>query len=81
MAYIRVIGPDEADGFLKRQYDDAIKRAGSVANVVSVQGHNPKALESSIEFHRDVMYGASPISRAQREMLAVVVSGVNECHY
>lgn len=81
MAYIRIIGPGEADGFLKRQYDAAIKRVGSVANVISVQGHNPKVLESSIEFHRDVMYGQSPISRAQREMLAVVVSGINKCHY
>ncbi len=81
MAYIRVIGPDEADGFLKKQYDAAIERAGSVANVVSVQGHNPKVLESSIKFYRDVMYGESPLSRAQREMMAVVVSKANQCHY
>ena len=81
MAYIRVIGPGEADGFLKRQFDAAIKRAGKVANIVSVQGQNPKVLKSSIVFHRDVMYGESPISRAQKEMLAVVVSEVNECHY
>ncbi len=81
MAYIRVIGPDEADGFLKRQYDDAIRRAGSVANIVRVQGHNPRVLKSSILFYRDVMYGESPLSRAQREMMAVVVSRVNECHY
>ncbi len=81
MAYIRVIGPNEADDFLKQQYDAAQKRAGSVANIISVQGHNPKVLESSMEFHRDVMYGPSPLSRAQREMMAVVVSRVNECHY
>lgn len=81
MAYIRVIGLEEADGLLKRQFDAAIKRAGGVANIVSVQGHNPKVLESSIEFHRDVMYGPSPLSRAQREMMAVVVSKANDCHY
>jgi alkylhydroperoxidase family enzyme len=81
LAYIRVIGPSEADGFLKRQYDDAIKWAGGVANIFSVQGHNPKVLESSIEFHRDVMYGESPLSRARREMLAVIVSDINECYY
>ncbi len=81
MAYIRVIGPDEADGFLKQQYDAAIKRSGSVSNVVSVQGHNSKVLESSIKFYREVMFGESPLSRAQREMMAVVVSKTNKCHY
>lgn len=81
MAYLRVIGPDEADGFLKQQYGAALKRAGGIANIISVQGHNPQVLESSISFYRDVMYGPSPLSRAQREMLAVIVSRVNECHY
>jgi AhpD family alkylhydroperoxidase len=27
------------------------------------------------------MHGPSPLSRAQREMLAVVVSRANDCHY
>jgi alkylhydroperoxidase family enzyme len=81
MAYIRVIGPNEADGFLKRQYEAAEKRAGRVSNIVSIQGHNPAVLQSSIRFYRDVMYGESPLSRKQREMLAVVVSKANNCHY
>ena len=28
-----------------------------------------------------VMHGESPLTRGQREMLAVVVSRANECHY
>ena len=28
-----------------------------------------------------VMFGKSDLSRAQREMLAVVVSAANQCHY
>ncbi len=81
MAFIKILGPEEADGALKQEYDSATRRAGRVSNIVSIQGHNQRVLRSSIEFYRDVMYGPSPLSRAQREMLAVVVSKANECHY
>ena len=81
MAFIKVLGQEEADGALKQEYDAAIERGGRVSNIVSIQGHNPRVLKSSIGFYRDIMYGPSPLSRAQREMLAVVVSKANECHY
>lgn len=81
MAFIRVIGPEEAKGDLKRQYDAADRRAGRVSNIVSIRGHNPSTLRSSTAFYLDVMYGPSPLSRKQREMLAVVVSDANKCRY
>ncbi|MEE9554287.1 MAG: carboxymuconolactone decarboxylase family protein [candidate division Zixibacteria bacterium] len=81
MAFIKVLGPEEAEGELRRQYDAAKKRAGRISNIVSIQGHNPKVLRSSMALYRDMMYGPSPLSRAQREMVAVVVSKANKCHY
>jgi alkylhydroperoxidase family enzyme len=42
---------------------------------------NPRALRDSIAFYATIMMGDSPLSRAQREMLAVVVSSENHCHY
>ena len=42
---------------------------------------NPLVLKESMRFYLAVMYGESPLSRAQREMLATVVSQTNDCFY
>jgi len=81
MAFIKTIGPDEATGLLGRIYDAAIKRAGKVFNILRVQSLNPPVLQSGIGLYRDVMFGQSPLTRTQREMIAVVVSAANNCHY
>ena len=81
MAYIHTIDPAESDGLLKRLYDAAISRAGRVWNVVRLMSVNPRAMEASMDLYRTLMFGASPLSRAQREMIAVVVSRANNCHY
>ena len=41
----------------------------------------PEVLSRSIELYREVMFGPSPLSRQERELLAVVVSSANDCHY
>ena len=81
MAYIRTIAPDESTGLLKKLYDAAIRRAGRVWNVVRLMSINPEAMKGSIDFYRVLVYGDSPLSRAQREMIATVVSRANSCHY
>ncbi len=42
---------------------------------------NPPVLRSSMGIYQAVMLGKSPLSRAQRELLAMVVSRINGCHY
>jgi uncharacterized peroxidase-related enzyme len=81
MPWIKTISPDEATGHLKHQYDAAIKRAGRVFNIISLQSLNPRVLDASIQLYAAIMLGPSSLSRAQREMMAVVVSKVNDCFY
>ncbi|MCK6483696.1 MAG: carboxymuconolactone decarboxylase family protein [Phycisphaerae bacterium] len=81
MPWIRTIPDDEAAGPLKAQYDAAYRRAGRVYNIVRVMSLNPAAMDASMALYRALMFGPSPLSRAQREMLAVVVSVVNQCVY
>ena len=81
MAWIKTIEPDDASGTLRREYDKAIGRAGRVFNVVKIMGLNPEHLRSSVDLYLRLMHGPSELSRAQREMLAVVVSDANRCHY
>ena len=81
MAHIRLVEPHEATGALKAQYDAAVARAGRVWNIVKTMSPNPPVLEASMRLYGTAMKGASPLSRVQRELLAVVVSRVNDCFY
>lgn len=81
MPWIHQIPVDEATGELKAEFDKAQKRAGRVWNIVHLMSLNPRVLRTSIEFYEAVMYGPSPLSRAQRELLATVVSAELDCHY
>jgi alkylhydroperoxidase family enzyme len=81
VAFIRVIGEGEATGPLRREYDAALERAGKVFNVVKIQGVRPRVLRSGIGLYSQIMHGDSELTRAEREMVAVVVSQVNDCHY
>jgi len=80
-AFVPPIPPEEAEGALAAEYDEAIKRAGRIWGVVAIQSHNAASMRDSMAMYKTVMFGRSPLSRAQREMIAVVTSQVNECVY
>lgn len=81
MAWIKPIEESDAAGELARVYDAARQRAGRVHNILKIQSHNAAALQSMIQLYSSTMLADSPLSRRQREMLAVVVSSANDCHY
>jgi len=81
MAWINMVEPDGATGELKQEYDIARQRAGKVFNILKVQSLNPAALHASMELYKVTMFGPSGLSRAEREMLATVVSWANHCFY
>jgi alkylhydroperoxidase family enzyme len=81
MPWIEVIPLEKATGLLKREYEKAIKRAGRIWNVVSIMSQNPNVMTGSMEMYSATMYGPSPLSRSQREMLALVTSATNHCVY
>ena len=81
MAWIKVVEPEEATGALKQEYGAALERAGKIFNILKVQSLNPAALQASMQMYRTTMFGPSGLSRAEREMLATVVSWANHCFY
>ena len=81
MAHLRLIDVDEATGVLKEEYDAAIGRAGKVFNIVKAMSLRPGVLHRSMELYKGIMFGPSGLSRQERELLAVVVSRANDCHY
>ena len=81
MAHLRLIEVDEATGLLKEEYDAAVGRAGKVFNIVKAMSLNAGTLRASMDLYGAIMFGPSELSRAERELLAVVVSCTNDCHY
>jgi uncharacterized peroxidase-related enzyme len=81
MAYLRLVKEDEASGPLKEDYDAAVARAGKVFNIVKAMSLRPGVLRRSMQLYREAMFCRSGLSRIERELLAVVVSRANHCHY
>ncbi len=81
MAWIKMIEPEEAAGELKAEYDAGVRRAGKVFNILKVQSLNPGALHASMQMYLATMHGPSGLTRAERELLATVVSWANHCFY
>jgi len=81
MPFIKQITIDQASGLLKRELEKAVTRAGRVWNIVQIMSLNPRVMKASMDMYGATMFADSPLSRQQREMLAVVVSKVNHCDY
>ena len=81
MAWIKVVGLSEATGVLRDLYDKYFVSSGVQDNITMVSSLNPKALRLNHELYSHLMRGPSDLSRAQREMIALLVSVINVCHY
>ena len=81
MAFIRYVEEEDASPDLRELYDRYRDPAGHVDNILKIHGHNPPSLAAHHKLYATLMRGRSPLSRARREMIAVLVSAVNECHY
>ncbi|MEE9225547.1 MAG: peroxidase-related enzyme [Bacteroidota bacterium] len=81
MAWIRVINENEAEKELKTVYDAYKAPWGGVDNIVKIHSLDPKSIKVHMDLYRLLMYGRSPLSRAQREMIASTVSIANNCRY
>lgn len=81
MPHIEIIEEANAEGRLKEIYELVIKKRGKLADVHKIQSLNPETILTHMDLYMSVMFSQSPLSRAQREMLAVVVSSANGCEY
>lgn len=81
MAWIKMISEEEAQGQLKKTYDLLIEPWGGVDNILKIHSLNPRSLRSHFDLYKTLMKGRSELSLIQREMIAVVVSAINQCHY
>lgn len=81
MAHIKVIKPEAAEGRLKEIYDELILKRGKIAEVHTIQSLRPESIVAHMDLYMEIMYSRSELTRAEREMMAVVVSKTNGCVY
>ncbi len=50
-------------------------------NILRISAVHPAAMKAHFDLYRSLMHGEGPLTRVQREVLAVAVSSWNGCHY
>jgi len=50
-------------------------------NILRIHNIHSRVMKRHYDLYRELMYGPGPLSRVQREVIAVVVSALNSCHY
>ena len=81
MTWIRTISEEEATGTVAKFYNGSKRSWGGVDNIIKSISLNPNALRALMTFYNGVMHGDGDLTLGQREMIAVTVSVLNECHY
>lgn len=81
MAYIDIVEEVHAEGKLAELYKRFGNPDGTVDNVLRVHSLNPDSLEAHCAVYVQSMHRPSPVSRAEREIVGVVVSRINGCDY
>ena len=82
MAWIPIVPEDEAEGRLAELYEETRDPAyGRVDYVIAVHSLHPGGLATHQDLYAEVMKSTKTFRKVEREMVAVVVSKLNECHY
>lgn len=79
-AWIERVGPEQAEGKLAEAYA-RISRGRPLDHILEIHTLHPQSLLDHYALYRTSMFGPSPLSRVERESLAVVVSAINDCFY
>jgi len=81
--WVRRVAPGEARPPLDAVYERIVAASSHarVSNLWQSQGLDPAALEATYALYRSLMHAPEPLSAAQVELIAVVVSATNGCAY
>ena len=70
--------------FIPFRFDDEIPPEDQVSdrdNIIRVHGIHSRVMRQHYELYVELMRGPGPLIDTQREMIGVVVSSMNGCHY
>lgn len=66
---------------MKEIYDEMIEKRGGLSEVLKIQSLHPQSIRSHVAFYMDIMFSKTALTRAEKELIAVVVSVANGCLY
>jgi len=66
---------------LQKYFAVCDEKIGFLPNVLAAYAFDEKKLRAFIGLYNDLMLDDSPLSKLEREMIAVVVSSANRCYY
>ena len=81
MAFIRTIDETHATDELAALYRRHANPDGTVDEILKLHSVNPGAIAAHGAVYAAAMHAPSPLSRVEREIVAIVVSRENECFY
>ena len=68
-------------GYVNEEQIPPEDRVPDQDNIVRLHGVHSRTMRLHYDLYRELMYAKGPLSRIQREMIAVVVSARNRCRY
>jgi alkylhydroperoxidase family enzyme len=80
MARLRPLGPEEVEAGSREIFDAFMKQRGNIPNMFRTLAYRPEILETAFA-HFQAILKTGTVSLRIKEMMAVRVSQMNECHY
>jgi uncharacterized peroxidase-related enzyme len=81
LTWLRVPEPDDVPPEVLALWEPSQEKLGFVPNVLRLYALRPTHLLAWNAWYDELMKGESGLSKAEREMIAVVVSVTNDCDY
>src|ERR1044072_9224423 len=81
LSWLEVPGPDDVTDEAVELWRKTLAQLGFVPNVLRFCALRPAHLLGWWSYYDELLRGDSGLTKAQREMIAVVVSVENRCHY
>ena len=66
---------------IRARIEEVQEKAGFIPNVFLLLAHRPDEFRAFFAYHDALMEAPGGLSKAEREMIVVATSGINQCHY
>jgi uncharacterized peroxidase-related enzyme len=66
---------------IRTRIEEVAERSGFVPNIFSALAHRPEEFRAFFAYHDALMERSDGLSKAERELIVVATSAVNDCHY
>jgi alkylhydroperoxidase family enzyme len=82
VAWIETTREDEWDGQLAQMYGSVVDREhGRVDNIMQIHSLDPEAMGGHLGVYSAAMSSTRTLRKVERELIALLVSDNNDCHY